>query len=674
MPASATANQADPANLALHRVANLRRRLWAADFRPVAVKNGSKEPLGKNWQIRARQNPPEAVVLMPDMNTLNTGILCDGLRIFDIDIGDPALAQRIRDTTAFELGEAPERYRDNSPHVALVYRAHTGAPGKRVLAGSKGKVVVLGYGQQLLAFGRHPSGAVLKWRGETLNRATLRVVTEAQIDALFALLAPLLGADDAPQPRTGEPGSPDEPASVDLEEIKRALSVVPSDDYETWIAVGMGLYHGTEGSDEALNVWDDWSQKSTKYPGRADIEERWKGFATDRDDIRGIGTVYHYAEEYGWERFPRSEDGGEFKVEGGPDGLGPGPAPSPQAPRPVLDPKALHGLPGAIIRTLAPQTEADPAALLFNTLTFFGNAIGRIPYYLVNQTRHHTNLFTLIVGDTARARKGMAADDILPFFHEADPHWARMRVMSGLSSGEGLTYQVRDAKQGKFNPTTQSYDIIDGADDKRLQVVETEFGSALSAMAREGNRLSAVMRAAWDGKPLQDMVKTTPQRATDHLISVEAQITEAELRDLLAQNSILNGFANRFLYVCAQRAQKLPFGGRLTPSVIQSLGKRIQAALNFARQTGEVTLSDAAKPLWSSLYLGDWDNPMPGLLDAVLVRAPPQVGRLATIYALFDLSNVIELGAPGSRCGCLGLQPPIGGAYFPRPHRKPSGG
>jgi hypothetical protein len=50
-------------------------------------------------------------------------------------------------------------------------------------------------------------------------------------------------------------------------------------------------------------------------------------------------------------------------------------------PWPVLGAAAYHGLAGEVVATLLPQTEADPVALLLQYLVYFGNAVGRGPYY-----------------------------------------------------------------------------------------------------------------------------------------------------------------------------------------------------------------------------------------------------------------------------------------------------
>src|ERR1700722_10024020 len=72
----------------------------------------------------------------------------------------------------------------------------------------------------------------------------------------------------------------------------------------------------------------------------------------------------------------------------------------------------LHskGWGGVFVRFLLPETEADPAALLLTFLVGVGSMMGRGPHYRVGSTRHGVNLFTVVVGETSRARKGTATD------------------------------------------------------------------------------------------------------------------------------------------------------------------------------------------------------------------------------------------------------------------------
>lgn len=149
---------------------------------------------------------------------------------------------------------------------------------------------------------------------------------------------------------------------------------------------------------------------------------------------------------------------------------------------------------------IAPNTEADLAAVLSQFLTAFGALVGRGPHFRVEGDEHHVNLYALLVGATAKGRKGTSWGRVHEVF-ERIPDWTAH--VSGLSSGEGLKYHVREAREEtKTNKHGELVtEIMDeGVKDKRLLVVESEFASVLRAGQRQGNTLSATIREGWDPK------------------------------------------------------------------------------------------------------------------------------------------------------------------------------
>ena len=236
---------------------------------------------------------------------------------------------------------------------------------------------------------------------------------------------------------------------------------------------------------------------------------------------------------------------------------------------------AFHGLAGEIANAIEPHTEADPAAVLVQLLTAAGNAFGRLPGWAVEATRHPCNLFVAVVGDTASGRKGTSWGQARRLVEMADPDW-KDRTASGLSSGEGLIWQVRDPQEERrkarskedkenadeFGFVTELADL--GAEDKRLLVIETELASVLERMGREGNTLSTILRQAWDGdEVLNTLVKTSAAKATGAHVSVIGHITAEELQRKLTASEQTNGFGNRFLWICAKRSKHLPLGGNI---------------------------------------------------------------------------------------------------------------
>jgi hypothetical protein len=313
-----------------------------------------------------------------------------------------------------------------------------------------------------------------------------------------------------------------------------------------------------------------------------------------------------------------------------------------EQPWPVMDKAAYHGLAGDIVRTIAPHTEADPAAILIQTVVYFGSLIGHGPHYSVEASRHGTNMFAALVGKSSKARKGTSGDRVRSVAVVADKSWCDERIKSGLSTGEGLIGEVRDPVK-KWDPKAKAFDEVDpGVADKRLMIVEAEFAGILSVMERPGNNLSPVVRKAWDGGRLSTLTKNSPLCATDPHISIVGHITEEELRARLTRTDAANGFGNRFLFTLVKRARLLPFGGSLDPTKTQKLGERLRAAAEAARQVGLVSMTHKARTAWAEVY-GELSADRPGLLGAVTARAEAQVIRLAMIYALLDKKTQIDV-------------------------------
>ena len=119
----------------------------------------------------------------------------------------------------------------------------------------------------------------------------------------------------------------------------------------------------------------------------------------------------------------------------------------PEPEWPTMGDDAYHGLAGEVVHTIEPHTEADPVAILIQFLACSGNIIGRCPYHQIEGDQHHANLFTVLVGESSKARKGTSWGRIASFAKLADERWYDDRTKGGLSSGEGLINEVRDERK-----------------------------------------------------------------------------------------------------------------------------------------------------------------------------------------------------------------------------------
>jgi hypothetical protein len=154
-----------------------------------------------------------------------------------------------------------------------------------------------------------------------------------------------------------------------------------------------------------------------------------------------------------------------------------------------MDEAAYQGLTREVVEAIKPHSEADPIAILIQFLALAGNAMGRTAYCLVEDDRHHTNLFAVLVGESSKARKGTSLGRVRRIMKVADQGWSDDRLKGGLSSGEGLINEVRDERR-EWNRREGREEIVDpGIADKRLMIVEAEFAGALAVMERAGNTM-----------------------------------------------------------------------------------------------------------------------------------------------------------------------------------------
>jgi len=288
------------------------------------------------------------------------------------------------------------------------------------------------------------------------------------------------------------------------------------------------------------------------------------------------------------------------------------------------DRAVYHELLGEIVGTIAPHTEADPVAILTQLLVAFGAAVGRGAWFQVEATRHHPNEYMCLVGASARGRKGSSWDHVRRLITDADPSLGP-RILTGLSSGEGVIWAVRD-------PSGQD----PGIPDQRLLVIEPEFASVLKASSREISTLSPTLRSGWDGRPLAILTRTSPARATNAHIAVIGHITPRELRRHTTSIELANGYINRLLLIACRRQRLLPEGGDPDPLNGTGLDRLLTAALHQARTAGQVRLDPDARELWHHAYRTLATQPHDELVAQITARAEAHVIRLALVYTLTD--------------------------------------
>ena len=316
--------------------------------------------------------------------------------------------------------------------------------------------------------------------------------------------------------------------------------------------------------------------------------------------------------------------------------------------------EAFHGLAGEFVATVLPTTEADPHGLLLQVLAACGNIVGRGPLVVADHAIHAAVLWVVLIGMTAKARKGTSWWCVRDLLSRVDPFWLSTRVTGGLSTGEGLVFQIRDprrdkkkAKKGEEGDADEdgmvTVVVDQGVLDKRLVVLETEFAQPFKTMQREGNTLGIVLRNVWDHGTAGGLTKNDPSRVTNGHVTVIGHTTADECRSVVTDVQLANGLVNRHLFCCVTRSKLIADDPPDIDAELDRLARRFQRALHpaTAMPFGRMERTEAFKALWRAVY-PTLTADRPGRLGQATSRAEAHVLRLALVYAVLDQSEAID--------------------------------
>jgi Protein of unknown function (DUF3987) len=314
--------------------------------------------------------------------------------------------------------------------------------------------------------------------------------------------------------------------------------------------------------------------------------------------------------------------------------------------------EAFYGVAGEIVGIISPFSEASREATLSQFLVAFANLLGRSAHRK-QAGIHHLNEDTVIVGETAIARKGSSWVPIYSLLNFVAQDWASSRIKDGFQSGESIIHSVRDelsgtipiAKRKAGNADVAEKAILDhGVDDKRLLMHEEEFGRLLTVASRSGNTLSTTLRKAWDGKAkLYTEGKISPEKATNAHISMIGHITVNELLDCLKEVENKNGFTNRVLWIAARRTQKISVPKWIDWSKQSEITLHLKKVIDtFGADSieREITWRKDTEILWDAFYKSI-NATNKGIIGSIIARSDAHVLRLAMIYAVLDASSII---------------------------------
>lgn len=276
------------------------KKLIENGYNIIPIPPGSKAPYTSEGWSKLKATPKQLSEWIGEgMTDFGVGINTKNTPAIDLDISDERVLKKMLDWCQINIGFAPVRY-GRHPRALLVFR--TDEPFRKMKTGKyldewgdEQEIEILCDGQQFVAYAIHPdTRKPYEWSGseEPFNTHAddLPVLKQEDARALMKYFEEVAKEEGWTKKSNGLSGGvraidDDDPFAdvesvIDIpnEELRDRLMLIPgAEDYDTWVQIGMALYHQFAGDDEGLQMWHEWSEVADNYDKEA-LDKHWKSF------------------------------------------------------------------------------------------------------------------------------------------------------------------------------------------------------------------------------------------------------------------------------------------------------------------------------------------------------------------------------------------------------------
>lgn len=268
-------------------------------YRICPIAPGKKAPGYDGWEKSKATAGQLDEWLKGGFQWYGVGIITKDTPAIDIDVRDEDVALKMEAWVREHIGAAPMRI-GQAPKRLFLFR--TDSPFRKMRStkyidewDDLHQIEILAEGQQFVAYAKHPdTGQPFYWPADGedplhIRASELITLNEDQAEALIAYFEECARAEGWKIKPGGKgmqrsqavdlnnPWLEDtHPITMTDEELRARLLLVPgSDDYETWIMIGMSLHHQYDGEQRGLDLWHEWSETADNYDPDALIR-RWE--------------------------------------------------------------------------------------------------------------------------------------------------------------------------------------------------------------------------------------------------------------------------------------------------------------------------------------------------------------------------------------------------------------
>ncbi len=305
-------------------------------------------------------------------------------------------------------------------------------------------------------------------------------------------------------------------------------------------------------------------------------------------------------------------------------------------PVPSIPEEAWVGLFADYRDAVGPTTEASDSYHYASLALGLGATLGR-RIFVYHARELYPNFNVCLVGRSGIARKDTAWDRkkrILEQLHadDMDSTDPVFQIIPGLGSVEGLIDAL-------------------GGTGKVVILNESEFLSLLSKAKQDSlSNIIPKLTSLYDC-PNYETLKTRKKAVVcrEPFLSIFSGTTLAWLQMGLSQNEIYGGFANRFMFICGDPKEPMPFPPKADPQKIEGIVQGINDVRQWADDLkgttgGEVSATPEARGLFSQFYAAYHKRcSLEGLNSTLIARIQTFIWKLSLLYAAMEFSDQIRL-------------------------------
>lgn len=294
---------------------------------------------------------------------------------------------------------------------------------------------------------------------------------------------------------------------------------------------------------------------------------------------------------------------------------------------------AIYGWLRDYVDLMLPTTEAPAAFHVGVGLTLAGATLGRHVGARYGADPLYANLYTLLVGRSGKSRKDTSIKRGTRLLTESLPDGStnrtinsEVKVRTDIGSAEGLIQTLQ------AHANTLLY--------------ISEFSKLMGNARRKATTtIIPLMIEAFDTPMvLESVTKNNALEAKFPYLSLLAATQPDILANLMQDEDIHSGFANRFLYVCGDGTGPMPLPPALDKRKAGAVYARLYDHIRTYAEGELLEITPAGQALWNDWYIRDYrsEGATPEE-DAMGVRHAVLIQKVALIHAVGEGARQIDV-------------------------------